>query len=178
VTSNALARGFEASVAAAFGIVAGNVLYFAASALGVGALILATGEFFAIVKWLGVAWLLWLGVRLWLGRASFLPDESGAARRAFRDGVLVQLSNPKNLIFFIAILPPFIDVSGNVPLQVLVLGVTSQVIEIIVLLTYGAVGARAGRSLRGSRFAGWLDPIAGSLLIGVAAALALVGRSA
>ena len=71
-------------------------------------------------------------------------------RRTYRGGVILQLANPKNLVFFMVILPPFIDLSGNVLTQVLILGVTSQVIEILVLLFYGSLGARAGQWVRRS----------------------------
>lgn len=181
VTSHALHRGFTTSVAASFGIVTGNVVYFALSALGVGALILATGELFTIIKWLGAAYLIWLGVWMWLGGGSPLGNVSRGARaagRAWRGGVVVQLANPKNLVFFIAILPPFIDPDGNVPLQVLILGATSQVIEITVLLGYGALGTHAGQMLRESRFMAWIDRVAGAALISIGAALAFVRRTA
>jgi homoserine/homoserine lactone efflux protein len=179
VTSNALYRGFAPGVAAAGGVVTGNIIYFVLSALGVGALILAAGNAFVVVKWLGVGYLVWLGLRMWLGHST-LSLASGNAlprRRVYLGGVAVQLSNPKNLVFFIAILPPFIDPLGNVAMQVLILGVTSQVIEIAVLLGYGGVGAFAGRRLRTSGAAAWIDRAAGTLLIGAAVALVLAGRS-
>ncbi len=177
VSSMALARGFRESVPATLGIVTGNSIYFVASAFGVGALVAASGDLFTVVRWAGIGYLVWVALRMMFGRSSVLQDPSASAgrRRVWRGGVLVQLSNPKNLIFFVAILPPFIDTDGNVPFQVAILGLTSQVIETIVLMTYGLVTAGAGRRLRDSPRAGWIDGGAGLLLLGVALALALTG---
>ena len=180
VTSNALYRGFASSAVAALGIVTGNVVYFAASAFGVGALILAAGDAFVVVKWLGAACLVWIGLQMWRRRRSIEPGISASVPRAriYWGGVAVQLSNPKNLVFFIAILPPFIDTSSSVPLQVLILAVTSQVIEAAVLLAYGGAGSVARRRIADTRFSAWLDRAAGTLLIAIGVALALINQRA
>ena len=91
--------------------------------------------------------------------------------------MILQLANPKNLVFFLAILPPFIDPAGNVPLQMLILGVTSLVIEACALLCYGAAASGAGRWVRAAGFTAWLDRAAGSLLIMVGTGLAFVRRA-
>jgi homoserine/homoserine lactone efflux protein len=180
VTSQALYRDFRTSVAASFGILTGNAVYFLASALGLSALILASSTVFLAVKWLGVAYLLWLGLRMLFGAASLrsAPDQKSATGKAYRGGIVVQLANPKNLIFFVAILPPFIDVSVSIPLQILLLGLTSLIIEITVLLIYGFIGSRAGHYARDSRFAIWIDRVAGAMLVSVAAGLAFIKRAA
>lgn len=180
VSSQALSHGFRASLAANFGIVAGNVIYFSASALGLGAMILASHDFFLLIKWCGVAYLMYLGLRMILGASSLASIEPAAAmkkRAIFRGGLVVQLANPKNLIFFVAILPPFIDPSANLPMQILILGVTSQFIEIVVLSGYGLLASGAGRWLRRSRMAVWADRLAGSAVIAVGAGLALLRRA-
>lgn len=181
VTSQGIAGGFRSSLFANLGIVSGNVVYFAASALGLGALILASGDLFALVKWCGAAYLIWLGVRMFLGAArsgpSDVPPNAVRARRIYRTGLVVQLANPKNLVFFVAILPPFIDPARSVPLQILILGVTSQAIEIVTLAAYGAAASGAGRWLRESHFAVWADRVAGSLLAAIGVGLAFMRRA-
>lgn len=180
VSSQGLSRGFSASVAANFGIVAGNVVYFLASALGLGALILTSHELFLLIKWCGVVYLGYLGARMLCGAASLAAVKPAAKARGgaiFRGGLFVQLANPKNLVFFLAILPPFVDATANVPAQILILGLTSQTIEIAVLLAYGALASGAGRWLRRSRLAVWADRTAGTMLICVAAGLALIRRA-
>lgn len=180
VTSHGLSRGFRSSVSANLGIVTGNIAYFAASAIGVGSLILASHELFLVVKWCGVGYLVWLGIRMLLRTSTVVSVEPARAhtiRKVYRGGILVQLANPKNLVFFLAILPPFIDPSGNVLVQMLILGVTSQTIEIITLLMYGAVASRVGRLIRGSRLAVWVDRVAGSILVSIGVGLALIRRA-
>ncbi len=180
VTSHGLSRGFRSSVSANLGIVTGNIAYFAASAIGVGSLILASHELFLVVKWCGVGYLVWLGIRMLLRTSTVVSVEPARAHtisKVYRGGILVQLSNPKNLVFFLAILPPFIDPSGNVLVQMLILGVTSQTIEIITLLMYGAVASRVGRLIRGSRLAVWVDRVAGSILVSIGVGLALIRRA-
>ena len=181
VTSQGLSHGFRASFAANLGILTGNTIYFTLSALGLGTLILTSQQLFLIVKWFGVAYLIWLGVQMIAARGRFL-DPAGARQRprgkAFKGGVVVQLANPKNLVFFMAILPPFIDPTGNVALQVLILGTTSLTLEVFALLFYGSLASRAGGWLRQSPLAVWVEGVAGTLLVGIGASLAFVRRAA
>ena len=181
VTSQGLAHGFRASFAANLGILAGNAIYFTLSALGLGALILTSQPLFLAVKWIGVAYLIWLGIQMIAARGRFF-DLAGVKRRpsgkAFKGGVVVQLANPKNLVFFMAILPPFIDPAGNVALQVLILGTTSLTLEVFALLFYGSLASRAGGWLRQSPLAVWVERVAGTLLVGIGASLAFVRRVA
>ena len=180
VTSQALSRGLRLSIVATLGVVTGNSVYFLASALGLGVLILASHQLFLIIKWIGVAYLVWLGMRMVLGTTSMLsaqPSQSLLTRRVFQGGVILQLANPTNLIFFLAILPPFIDPTGNVLLQVLILGTTSQILHFAALLFYGSLASRAGGWVRASRFKVWVDRVAGSLLISIGTGLAFVRRA-
>ena len=180
VSSHGLSRGFRSSVSANLGIVTGNIIYFVMSAIGIGSVILASHNLFLIVKWCGVVYLVWLGVRMFLGANSVASAECAQKLTmggVYRGGVLVQLANPKNLIFFLAILPPFIDSSGNVLVQMLILGITSQIIEIFTLLVYGATANGIGRLVRGSRLATWIDRVSGSILVSIGLGLATIRRA-
>lgn len=180
VFSQGVAHGRASSVAANLGIVAGNTVYFILSALGLGAMILASQELFLAIKWGGAAYLIWAGLRMLFAESSALPDGTSApvpTGRIFSTGAIVQLSNPKNLVFFLAILPQFIDVAGDLVFQVVVLGVITQAIEFAVLLFYGALGGSVSHWARAPRFARWRDRLAGSLLIGIGASIALVRRA-
>lgn len=127
VLGQGVAQGPRTAVAASVGILAANAGYFAVSATGLGALLLASyGVFFAI-KWLGVGYLVWLGLRALLARPAALAvarARPAGAWRVLRRGFLVQAANPKTILFFGALLPQFVDPSGNVAAQMLVLGVT------------------------------------------------------
>lgn len=179
VMSQGLSQGFRASFSANLGVVTGNTIYFTASALGLGALILTSQHLFLLVKWIGVAYLVWLGLRMIVaggGALQRMRIEKGSMARAYKGGAVIQLANPKNLVFFMAILPPFIDPNGNVALQVLILGLTSQALEVVALVFYGAVASRAGGWLRQSPLAVWAERVAGTFLIGIGASLAFVRR--
>ncbi len=176
-------RGLSGRVAPTFnatmGVVTGNTVYFVLSATGLGALIATSQELFFAVKWLGAAYLVWLGITTWFTKASALAGDPAARYRpghVFRTGAVVQLANPKILVFFIAILPLFIDPNGNVPLQVLILGVTSQVLEFAILMLYGVLAGRVSGWARNPRTVRWLDRTAGSLLVAVGVGLAFADQ--
>lgn len=174
VTSVALARGGGPGMAAALGILAGNVFYFAISGTGVAAVILASHRLFTALEWLGAAYLVVLGLRMILAR-----DESReavrpvAVRHAFTRGFVVQAANPKALVFFVALLPQFIDPQASVGIQLLVLGVSSVAIELAVLALYVTLAVRA-RRLAGTTLAGPLERVGGAFLVAAGARLALV----
>jgi homoserine/homoserine lactone efflux protein len=175
VLATALRRGLPSATLAAAGILAGNTLYFALSATGIAAVIVASHAVFSALKWAGAAYLVWLGLRMLLSRTAghgAAPMRStGTADRVFTRAFIVQAANPKALAFFIALLPQFINPAGSVPTQILLLGISSVVIEFMVLSLYAALAARA-RTLTGARFSSLLERIGGAILIAAGARLA------
>jgi homoserine/homoserine lactone efflux protein len=175
--STALRRGGARGMSAAAGIIAGNTLYFALSAIGVIAVLFASYEAFTIVKYAGAAYLAFLGIRSLLAReAPAFADEGSSdvrdKRVAFSSGFVTQVANPKAIVFFAAILPQFVDVRGNVPLQLVVLAVTSQLIELCVLAGYVAAAARIRRSNAAGRAALWIERLGGAILVAIALRIA------
>ena len=174
VVSAAIGRGVAPGISAALGILAGNVLYFALSATGVAAVLLASGPLFNVLKLAGAGYLIWLGLRM-----LFKPAGGSAAisatpdRQTFLRGVLVQTANPKALVFFVALLPQFINPNSAVGSQMVILGVSSVLIEFVVLGAYVVLAARA-RELVGARLADPLERIGGAFLVAVGAHLALL----
>ncbi len=183
VLAIALRRGPGASAASTLGILSANTIYFALSATGLGAVLLASYRIFFLVKWAGAAYLIYLGVKALLSRPDTLgnPEIVAAAKRSshrlFVDGLLLQLSNPKAIVFFAALLPQFIDPKGDLVVQVVALGITSVVIESLVLLCYGLAAGRAMAMARQPRYARWTNRISGMLLIGAGGGLAALRRS-
>ena len=173
VISTALARGPRPGLAASLGIVAGNTLYFFLSAVGVAAVILASNAVFTALKWIGAAYLVYVGARMLLARRDPVVLRPQPVARSFARGFAVQAANPKALAFFVALLPQFIDPTANVALQVLILGLASQLIEITVLVLYVWLTGRA-QQLVGGRFGTIIERLAGGFLIAAGARLALV----
>lgn len=176
VVSLGMARGSRAGLRASLGILAANAIYFALSATGIGTLLLASWQLFFAVKWLGAAYLVWMGLGMLFGGRREPRAGALAAGAGFRHGFLVNGSNPKLLVYFMAILPQFIDPSGPLALQVLVLGVTSMSIELAVLAGYAALASRSRRYLRTPRAMGWGERLGGALLIAAAARVAALRR--
>ena len=181
VLSSALRLGARQGIPAILAILAANSMYFALSATGIGALLVSSYRFFLAAKWIGATYLVYLGARAILGHHSVVPAEEHAtipkgAWRLFADGLVLQLSNPKAIVFFSAILPQFIHPRRPVLPQIVILGLTSIVCEFAVLSGYGVAASRASLLARQPRYATWTNRIAGALLIGAGAGLALLRR--
>ena len=180
VLSSALRAGARKSVASNLGILAANTVYFMISATGVGALLLASSRLFLVIKWIGAAYLIYIGLRAIFGKSEIVDAHAGKETRAsrlFGGGFVTQASNPKAIVFFSALLPQFIDPHGAIGMQVAILAATSVVIEFCILLMYGLAAGRATRWTSQPRYAAWTNRIAGTLLIGAGAGLASLRRS-
>jgi homoserine/homoserine lactone efflux protein len=177
-------RGLPRALPATLGILSANALYFALSATSLGALIATSARFFTVAKWLGAAYLIYLGVHALLAaaasRAVTLEDggaappaaDRGERRRIYLGALTLQLSNPKALLFFLALLPQFIDTHRAVAPQMAVLAATSMLPEFCILLTYGWLANRAAHASARFGVTGgmnrWLAWIEGIGLIGCA----------
>lgn len=186
-------NGFRMGVAATLGILFTNAIYFTLAALGVGGLIIASATLFNFIKWAGAIYLAWLGLQMLrplLARlrhqpqaaaAEVLPDPTPQERQsfagAFRRGAMLQAANPKNIAFFVAILPQFIAPEGPVALQLAILGAASVSLELPILLGYGFATSRAAAFMT-ERVVEALEGAAGGILIALGAALALYRRAA
>jgi homoserine/homoserine lactone efflux protein len=174
VIAYGLGRGARKSVPATLGILSANALYFALSATGLGAVLAASQMFFVGVKWVGAAYLVWLGVRALFGQPSPItlsrPPESAQAWRAiYLSGFTLQLGNPKTLIFFVAILPQFVDPRLPVGAQMLWLAAGSVFPEFVILLGYGYLASRLTHIATDARYVRWTDRFAGLLVLAAAA---------
>jgi threonine/homoserine/homoserine lactone efflux protein len=179
VLSQAVAFGTAASLFAALGILAANGLYFALSGTGLSAVLLASATAFAVLRWAGIGYLVVTGVRLLRERPDDLRLVEGTAESErplslFARGFLLQVANPKALVFFTALLPPFLSPERALLPQVLVLGVTSVVLEFVVLLGYGAAAARGAQLLPRARVRRLQTRIAGVGLIAAALGVSAV----
>src|SRR6202163_742568 len=133
VVSQGVRGALRRSMPAAAGIISANAIYFTLSATSLGAIIAASARFFAVAKWAGAAYLIYLGVKALRSAGSShavalgeIPaQESGDRRRVFLGAITLQLANPKALLFFLALLPQFIDPSQPVVPQMLILAAAS-----------------------------------------------------
>jgi homoserine/homoserine lactone efflux protein len=180
VLSQALTRGARGSMLSSAGILSANTLYFVLSATSLGALLLASYDLFFLVKWIGAVYLIYLGASAFFEKTSVLvvTRDAGEAStwKLFGNGFVLQAANPKNLLFFTAIVPQFIDMTRPLGLQIAILGVTSVGLEFFILLGYGLLASRATRLATQQRFVAWTNRLAGSMLIGAGLGLAALRK--
>jgi len=182
VLSQALTRGSSKAVWSIGGIIAANTLYFVLSATGIGAILLASYKLFFAIKWVGAAYLVWLGVSAFFGKSKVLSvgrDERApvSSGRMFLNGFILQMANPKALVFFTALLPQFINPKAAVIPQVAILALTSVVVGSFVQLFYALLAGRVTHLATQPRFAAITNRIAGSLLVGAGIGMAAIRRT-
>jgi homoserine/homoserine lactone efflux protein len=180
VVSQGVRGALRRTLPAAAGILSANGIYFALSATSLGALIAASARFFTIAKWAGAAYLVYLGIKaLRSAHAAHstplggsVPADDGDRRGVYLGALSLQLANPKALLFFLALLPQFIDPSRSVVPQMLILAATSMVPEFCILIGYGYLAHRAihasARFGVTSNMNRWLAWIEGAGLLGCA----------
>lgn len=170
VMGTAVSRGQRAAFAAALGVLAGNGVYIAASAAGLGVVLQAVPGALRVINILGAAYLIWLGVQALRSQpaADAAPTATApvpTAGRPFRGALLLQLSNPKSILFFGAMLPQFVAHPGWPPaLQMAVLGALAVLVELPILLGYAALAGRVGAGRASASL--WLSRTGGLILIG------------
>lgn len=174
VIAYGLTQGARRSIPATLGILTANAIYFAVSATSLGAVLVSSRAFFFAVKWIGAAYLVYLGLRALFGRPSPIAASNAAARGStwrsiYASGLTLQLANPKTLIFFVAILPQFVDPRLPVGAQMAWLAAGSVVPEFFILAGYGFLASRAARIATDPRYARWTDRSAGALVLAAAA---------
>jgi threonine/homoserine/homoserine lactone efflux protein len=177
IVARSIDQGRQAGLVSMLGVHAGTLVHVAAAAAGLSAVLAASATAFTAVKYLGAAYLVYLGLRRLLDRApgATTGPIQAPLRRAFVDGVIVNVLNPKTAFFFLAFLPQFVDVSrGQVGAQILALG---GVFVALGLLTDGGYALTAGTAvqwLRGHpRFLASERWVSGGMYIGLGLAAAL-----
>jgi threonine/homoserine/homoserine lactone efflux protein len=183
VVTRSVAQGRAAGLLSVLGVHTGSLVHIAAAALGISALLAASATAFALVKYLGAGYLVWLGLRKLLSRAD--DGEAVEARpasrgRLFGEGFVVNVLNPKTAIFFLAFLPQFVDPArGPVAAQIGVLGVCWLLLGMASDGTYALLSATlAGRLRRTRRSARRMDVASGLIYIGLGAVVAFGGDGA
>ncbi len=170
-------RSFRAAALSTLGILTAEAIYFALSACGLSAVLLASGSLFAIIKWLGVAYLIWLGVSMIRHSREAHTRESEpightGGCRVWSRGLVTQLSNPKALTLFTALLPQFLTVDTSTTLHFIALGTTSLLVEGAILICYGALATRTSHLFALPRMRAVRERLGGACLICAAAGIA------
>ena len=184
IVTNALRSGVRAGIVAALGIVSGCFVHVFAAAIGLSALLATSATAFTVLKWIGAAYLLWMGVRLLFSKATPLDLRAGQVepdlRRVFYRGFLTNVLNPKVALFFLAFVPQFIAPDApHKALAFLWLGLIFNINSLPINFGYAWLAAWAARRVHAvQRAMHWMDRTAGLLFIGFGLKLALTDNPA
>lgn len=183
IVSNSLRAGAKAGIVAGLGITAGCFIHIFAAALGVSALLATSATAFTVLKWIGAAYLLWMGAKLLVARAPQATADLAAMARAqaplplrqvFTGGFLTNALNPKVAIFFLAFVPQFIaPQADNKALAFVLLGVLFNLNAIPVNSGWALAAAWMARQGAVQKGMHWLDRAAGAMFIGFGLKLAM-----
>ncbi|MGW1109455.1 LysE family translocator [Streptomyces sp. NPDC002540] len=183
VIGRALAQGRRAALTTVVGNTVGAYMLIVAVAFGVGAVVERSVLAFTVLKLVGAAYLVFLGVKAWRERGSLQPTVTGVevaqgGLRAFWEGFAVGVTNPKTIVFFAAVLPQFVDRSqGHVAVQMLLLGLVFNIIAVASDMAWGMVAATARDWFaRSPQRLSWVGGIGGLAMIGLGATVAATGR--
>jgi threonine/homoserine/homoserine lactone efflux protein len=176
IMSQAALRGHRAGLMAGFGIQVANVFYFALTALGLAGLVATSPLAFFILKWLGAGYLALIGVlaliRSFAAHKPVDADQPAPVipvhRGAFFDGLMLGLGNPKTIIWFITLLPQFIDANQNVLSQTLVIGTIGTIIDMAIQWMYTHIGGAMSRFLAKPHIRKWFERGVGIVFIALA----------
>jgi threonine/homoserine/homoserine lactone efflux protein len=182
VMARSSGQGTRAGIISALGIGAGCIVHIFAAVIGLSALIAQSAVAFTIVKYIGAAYLVYLGIKSMLSKRREvqvgIPLKKLSYKKIFWQGVLTNVLNPKVALFFLAFLPQFIHADqSKAPLQILFLGtwfnVVGTFVNILVALLFGKLGSFLSRS---PGFVQWQERITGVLLIGLGIKVALSSK--
>ncbi|EKO3975467.1 homoserine/homoserine lactone efflux protein [Vibrio fluvialis] len=173
--SNGLSYGTRKSLASIAGLQIGLAIHIMLVGAGIGALVAQSALAFAIIKWVGAVYLVWLGIQKWRDRSSLVADaatQTLSAGTLLRKAVLINLTNPKSIVFLVALFPQFLDPARDQMTQLLVLGITTVTIDSFVMLGYTSLASQMGRFIRSDRIMRKINRVFGSMFMGCGALLA------
>lgn len=181
VCSYALSSGRQAGWWMVAGVSLGDLVAMTASVIGLGALLLSSAELFTLLRWLGAAYLIFLGVKLWF--APTVLDASGGAapatngRRMAAHAFVVTATNPKSIVFFVAFVPQFIDKTAPLGPQMALMVATFVIMAAINTGLYVVLADRLRRRITRPSVIQWFNRVGGACLVGMGVATALARRA-
>ena len=184
IVARSVEGGRTAGLVSVLGVQTGAVVHIAFAALGLSAILASSAVAFSVVKWLGAAYLVWLGLRRIFGRDDEDDDvavEPERLARVFSQGVIVNTLNPKTALFFLAFLPQFVDPArGAAWVQILLLGATFVILALcsdgLYALLSGTAGGWLRRKMEGADFRRGQRYVSGGVLVALGAVAAASGK--
>ena len=177
--STGISHGYKKTQIAIAGLQTGLAAHIILVGIGLGALFSHSVMAFQVLKWAGAAYLIWLGIQQWRARGAIdlnAVAKATSRRKLYKRALLVNLTNPKSIVFLAALFPQFILPNQPLVLQYLVLGVTTIVVDILVMQGYAMLATRISRWIKGPRQMLLLNRVFGSVFIAIGVVLATARR--
>lgn len=192
--SHAVSHGARKTIATIVGGITASMTLMALSALGLGAVIAASDTWFQAIKWAGAAYLVYLGISAWRTRPAASQTDgaeqvdvdlpavaataktAGSAWKLYRKGFMVGIGNPKDLLFFSALFPQFLDPSAPFAMQMTILGATWMVLDGSIMFAYALCGAKMMARLASGSAGQWFHRVTGGAFIAAGGLLATAQR--
>lgn len=190
--SHAVSHGARKTIATIVGGITASMTLMALSALGLGAVIAASDTWFQAIKWAGAAYLVYLGISAWRTRPAAsqaggaeqvdvdvpaaAAKAAGSAWKLYRKGFMVGIGNPKDLLFFSALFPQFLDPSAPFAMQMTILGATWMVLDGSIMFAYALCGAKMMARLATGGAGQWFHRVTGGAFIAAGGLLATAQR--
>jgi len=169
--ANSMQYGVRRSTSTMFGDLTANSIQMTAAAFGLAVIISTSYWILLMVKWAGVLYLFWIGLRTFMSQPAITDRQTVVpARKLWRQGFITSASNPKAIFFFAALFPQFVDVSKAIWPQLIILGTTYLIVDGTLLLLWGLLAERATIKLK--EMGVWLNRMSGSLMMTAAVLLA------
>ena len=184
--SHGLSYGVRRTQATIAGLQAGLLIILLVAGAGVGSLLVASELAFSIVKTLGASYLIYIGWSQWRSTQALTTVEAGmpeanakrlSARRLFLTGLLTNVTNPKGILFMVAVLPQFIDPIRPLWLQLLLMAVTTVAVDLVVMHGYAFAASRLQKVFKNAQAVKWQNRVFGGLLMAIGTGLFFVKRS-
>ena len=181
VISQAIAHGRRAALPLALGVTLGDFTAMTLSLLGLGAIMASSAALFSVLKWIGVIYLIYLGINLWRSNPGQHEFRLSATRTSlqslFRSAFIVTALNPKSIAFFVAFLPQFVSTESQAFPQFLILGTTFLSLAALNAALYALFAGRLRDTMQNPKVQRWFNRCGGSALIGAGVVTATLQRS-
>ncbi len=178
VVSSALRCGFKRSLWTVLGAAVSHAVFFSITSAGLATVLLASASVFEWIRWIGVGYLIWLGIRQWTSSVSTMEEDGSqlvvSAWSLFLQGFAVNTTNPKALVFYAAFFPPFVNPNAPVVPQLILMALVFIIIFMILATTHSFAAAQARTLMTDPRHVKLTNRIAGSFLLGAGVLLAVV----
>ena len=181
VISQSVTHGRRSVLPLVSGVLLGDFTAMTLSLLGLGTILSASATLFAIFKWIGAIYLLYLGVKLWRANPEEIsatkPSRMASSRSIFWSSFIVTALNPKSIAFFVAFLPQFIRPTEPLPQQLLLLGGTFLILATVNAALYAIFAGQLSEHIQKTRVRRWFNRVGGSALIGAGIVTASMQQS-